>query len=289
MNMHAPPSPSCASCHVPADQAAASRASQPSTRGPRDCSSPFSQLGPMIAVLPYKLYLRFHTDGAETICEIERHPGAFFLSCGHDEYRAYCSDFGPIDLGKVGSLHQTLSGRTPTGLLGICYSINLDPGPCLLGVCFASALPLLNPQLLTLSTPNLSRLSRFAESCAKSFRNLDCVVARSSTTRTADTSRPTPRSRWRLSWCLSRGARPRRPGRRSRASTHPRGSRFGMRRISPPPSISRHSTACTGWRAAGADDCDPRDQRDWYCIAEKPAPAPHLARPEGRATLTHMF
>jgi len=31
-----------------------------------------------------------------------------------------------------------------------------------------------------------------------------------------------------------------------------------------------------------------RDQRDWCFIAEKPAPAPHLARPEGRAALTHM-
>ena len=29
-------------------------------------------------------------------------------------------------------------------------------------------------------------------------------------------------------------------------------------------------------------------QRDWYFIAEQPAPAPHLARPEGRAALTHM-
>ena len=28
-------------------------------------------------------------------------------------------------------------------------------------------------------------------------------------------------------------------------------------------------------------------QRDWYFIAEQPAPAPHLARPEGRAALTH--
>ena len=26
-------------------------------------------------------------------------------------------------------------------------------------------------------------------------------------------------------------------------------------------------------------------QRDWYFIAEQPAPAPHLARPEGRAAL----
>ena len=25
--------------------------------------------------------------------------------------------------------------------------------------------------------------------------------------------------------------------------------------------------------------------RDWYVIAEQPAPAPHLARPEGRAAL----
>ena len=29
-------------------------------------------------------------------------------------------------------------------------------------------------------------------------------------------------------------------------------------------------------------------KRDWYSIAEQPAPAPHLARPEGRAALTHM-
>ena len=32
----------------------------------------------------------------------------------------------------------------------------------------------------------------------------------------------------------------------------------------------------------------PRVQRDCYLIAEQPAPAPHLARPEGRAALTHM-
>ena len=29
-------------------------------------------------------------------------------------------------------------------------------------------------------------------------------------------------------------------------------------------------------------------QGDWYFIAEQPAPAPHLAHPEGRAALTHM-
>ena len=28
--------------------------------------------------------------------------------------------------------------------------------------------------------------------------------------------------------------------------------------------------------------------RNWYFIAEQPSPAPHLARPEGRAALTHM-
>ena len=28
--------------------------------------------------------------------------------------------------------------------------------------------------------------------------------------------------------------------------------------------------------------------RDWYCFPEQPVPAPHLARPEGRAVLTHM-
>ena len=31
-----------------------------------------------------------------------------------------------------------------------------------------------------------------------------------------------------------------------------------------------------------------RSQRDWYFIAEQPAPAPHLARAEGRDALTHM-
>ena len=30
-------------------------------------------------------------------------------------------------------------------------------------------------------------------------------------------------------------------------------------------------------------------RRDWYFIAEQPAPAPHLARPEGRAALTHIW
>ena len=28
--------------------------------------------------------------------------------------------------------------------------------------------------------------------------------------------------------------------------------------------------------------------RDWYFIAEQPAPAPHLARPEGHSALTRM-
>ena len=28
--------------------------------------------------------------------------------------------------------------------------------------------------------------------------------------------------------------------------------------------------------------------RNWHLIAEQPGPAPHLARTEGRATLTHM-
>jgi len=32
----------------------------------------------------------------------------------------------------------------------------------------------------------------------------------------------------------------------------------------------------------------PPAQRDKYSIAEQPAPAPHLARLEGRAALTHM-
>jgi hypothetical protein len=31
-----------------------------------------------------------------------------------------------------------------------------------------------------------------------------------------------------------------------------------------------------------------RSQRDWYFIAEQLAPALHLARPVGRAALTHM-
>jgi len=29
--------------------------------------------------------------------------------------------------------------------------------------------------------------------------------------------------------------------------------------------------------------------RDWYFIAEQPTPVPHLARPEGRSVLTHMW
>ena len=51
------------------------------------------------------------------------------------------------------------------------------------------------------------------------------------------------------------------------------------------------SAACP--RASTA--CPTRNQhaaiqsfRDWYLIAEQPAPAPHLARPDGRAALTHM-
>ena len=35
------------------------------------------------------------------------------------------------------------------------------------------------------------------------------------------------------------------------------------------------------WAASSAES-------DWYLIAEQPAPAPHLARPEGRAALTHI-
>ena len=29
--------------------------------------------------------------------------------------------------------------------------------------------------------------------------------------------------------------------------------------------------------------------RDWYLLAEQPAPAPHLARPEGRAALPNVL
>jgi len=36
------------------------------------------------------------------------------------------------------------------------------------------------------------------------------------------------------------------------------------------------------------EDGDLAARRDWYLIAKQPAPAPHLARPEGRAALTHM-
>ena len=32
----------------------------------------------------------------------------------------------------------------------------------------------------------------------------------------------------------------------------------------------------------------PTERQKWYFIAEQPAPVPHLARPEGRAALTHM-
>jgi hypothetical protein len=33
------------------------------------------------------------------------------------------------------------------------------------------------------------------------------------------------------------------------------------------------------------EDARSRSQRDWYFIADQPAPAPHLARPAGRAAL----
>ena len=38
----------------------------------------------------------------------------------------------------------------------------------------------------------------------------------------------------------------------------------------------------------GRSTTSTRPGRDWYFIAEQPAPASHLARPEGRAALTNM-
>ena len=43
----------------------------------------------------------------------------------------------------------------------------------------------------------------------------------------------------------------------------------------------------TVWHCA-APYCLAHGRRDWYFIAEQPAPAPHLAPPEGPAALTHM-
>ena len=43
-----------------------------------------------------------------------------------------------------------------------------------------------------------------------------------------------------------------------------------------------------GIRRSAVVQFHPRFSRDWYFIAEQPAPAPHLTRPEGRAALTHM-
>jgi len=59
-----------------------------------------------------------------------------------------------------------------------------------------------------------------------------------------------------------------------------------------PTPYTLHPTPCTeqGTRScAHHGPCHPTPstapQRDWYLIAEEPAPAPHLARPEGRAAL----
>ena len=42
------------------------------------------------------------------------------------------------------------------------------------------------------------------------------------------------------------------------------------------------------FRVASSDAKLAWAEREWCFIAEQPAPAPHLARPEGRAAITHL-
>ena len=62
----------------------------------------------MITLLPNKLYLRFHQNREETVREIQRHKDVFFKTSGHDQYRPYGSDLGPIDLGTVVAICREL-------------------------------------------------------------------------------------------------------------------------------------------------------------------------------------
>ena len=53
----------------------------------------------------------------------------------------------------------------------------------------------------------------------------------------------------------------------------------------PRPCTLTHLPRAEDSATQGAPRCHPPKQRDWYVIAEQPAPAPHLAHPEGCAAL----
>ena len=103
----------------PSSQRPAGRPAPAQARSPKAdySSSTISQLGPMITLLPNKLYLRFHKGKDETVREILRHEGAFFFSSAHDKYRPYCSDFGPIDLSTVVAICRELRALLANPLL----------------------------------------------------------------------------------------------------------------------------------------------------------------------------
>ena len=103
----------------PSSQRPAGRPSPAQARSPKAdySSSTISQLGPMITLLPNQLYFRFHKGKDETVREILRHEGAFFFSSAHDQYRPYCSDFGPIDLSTVVAICRELRALLANPLL----------------------------------------------------------------------------------------------------------------------------------------------------------------------------
>ena len=97
-------------------------ASQSPARPRADYPSVVSQLGPMISVLPNKLYLRFHKDKAQTVRDIALHQDAFFLLSAHEQH----SDSGPIDIGTAAIICRDLRSlhANPLLLCGrpvICY------------------------------------------------------------------------------------------------------------------------------------------------------------------------
>ena len=80
----------------------------------------------MISLLPDKLYLRFHTDKAETVRDTALHKGVFFFSSAHDQNRPSCRDFGPIDVNTVATICRDLRALLANPLRGfnrpiVCY------------------------------------------------------------------------------------------------------------------------------------------------------------------------
>ncbi|KAJ1472831.1 hypothetical protein T484DRAFT_1838716 [Baffinella frigidus] len=80
----------------------------PAGRPAADCSSAVSQLGPMISLLPNKLYMRFHQDKAQTVSDIASHQGVVFFTSAPDKCPEHSSVCGGIDVGTVVTICRDL-------------------------------------------------------------------------------------------------------------------------------------------------------------------------------------